>query len=335
VDGLLASRAFVPLLVPHAVTGAAIRRADGRVVASMSDERHYTTPELLAAEERIIELACQPARAPAADCPAVGAALAARPELAGEQAAMVERLASDLGRVSVVVGKAGTGKTYALDAARAAREAAGIPVAGAAVARRAARELEAGSGIVSTSVAGLLADLRRGTAYGIAPRSVVVIDEASLLPTRDLRELLEHVVRADAKLVLVGDHRQLPAIQAGGAFVGLARRLGPIELQENRRQTAGWERDALDMLREGRGREAIQTYAENGRLVVADDAEAVRSALLRDWWRDGDVGDAIMIAFRRADVRDLNRRARELLAAAGRLGDESLRLRCGDVAVGR
>jgi conjugative relaxase-like TrwC/TraI family protein len=334
VDRVLGSQAFVRLLVPGPVEGGVIRRADGGVVSSVPGERLYTTPELLAAEERVIDLATQDAQAPTAVAGAVDRAIGARPRLAHEQAAMVRGITTDPRRVSVVVGKAGTGKTYGLDCARAAWEASGVPVTGAAVARRAARELEEGSGIVSTSVDALLSDLRRGATTAIATRSVVVIDEASLLGTRDLRELLEHVVHADGKLVLVGDDRQLPAIRAGGAFLALARRLGAFELKENRRQVAAWEREALDHLRDGRAPEAIELYAENGRLVVADDAEGVRCALLRDWWRDGDVGDALMIAFRRADVRDLNKRARALRAAAGELGDDPLKLRDCEIAAG-
>jgi conjugative relaxase-like TrwC/TraI family protein len=334
VDRRLSSRAFVRLLVPNTAAGGIIRRADGRVVASMPGEPHYTTPELLAAEERIIEVATAPSEAPAATDAAVDDALKARPSLADEQAHMVRRIATDVRRVSVVVGKAGTGKTYALDAARAAWEGAGIRVAGVAVARRAARELEEGSGIVSTSVAALLADLRTGTSFAILRRSVLVVDEASLLGTRDLAKLMEHVVRADAKLVLVGDDRQLPAIEAGGAFLALARRLGAVELRENRRQVAAWEREALDHLREGEAGEALELYIANGRLIVAEDASAVRGALLRDWWRGGDVGDAIMIAFRRADVRDLNCRARALRAAACELGQDRLNLRDCEIATG-
>ena len=72
---------------------------------------------------------------------------------------MVERLCLDGDGVSVVVGKAGTGKTFALAAAREAWQAAGLPVLGVAVARRAARELEQDAGIASTSVAALLGDL--------------------------------------------------------------------------------------------------------------------------------------------------------------------------------
>ncbi len=334
VDRMLASPTFVPILNAGAQTGDAIRRRDGRLVVAAGSERRYSTPELLATEQRIIAEAAQPAQAPTADPRAVEVVVDERGALADEQATMVRRLTLDPCRVALVVGKAGAGKTFALDAAREAWERSGVTVLGAAVARRAARELEEGAGIVSTSVAALLADLRRGGAYGLRPRSVVVVDEASLLPTRQLAELLGHVVSADGKLVLVGDHRQLPAIQAGGAFRGLALRIGAIELVENRRQTAGWERAALDLLRDGHAGEALRTYAVHDRLVVGEDAVALRQALVGDWWRATGQGDSIMIAFRRADVGDLNERARVLLASAGRLGSTVLSLPEGKFAAG-
>ena len=69
---------------------------------------------------------------------------------------MVERLTGGDRFVQVVIGKAGTGKTFALDAAREAWERSGVQVIGAAVARRAARELQEGAGIESTSLRALL-----------------------------------------------------------------------------------------------------------------------------------------------------------------------------------
>jgi ATP-dependent exoDNAse (exonuclease V) alpha subunit len=131
-----------------------------------------------------------------------------------------------------------------------------VSVIGVAVANRAARELADGAGIRSTSLTSLLLTARR---RGLPGSAVVVLDEASMAPTRALAELVEHVDRAGAKLVLVGDDRQLPAVEAGGAFTALAARGPTIRLCENGRQHEQWERDALDLLRHGDSRRCACT----------------------------------------------------------------------------
>src|SRR6201990_192721 len=120
-----------------------------------------------------------------------------------------------------------------------------------------------------------------------------------MVPTRALAELVDHVDRVGAKLVLVGDDRQLPEIGAGGTFGALARRLPAIELRENRRQVAVWEREALAMLRDGDADGAVRRYAARGRIVADEDGDAVRRRLVADWWSASDPDGAVMIAHRR------------------------------------
>ena len=247
---------------------------------------------------------------------------------------MVRRLTQDGDGVAVVVGQAGAGKTFALAAAREAWEASGRRVYGAALARRAARELQESAGIPSTSVTALLQDLARRPSSTIAPRSVLVVDEAAMVPTRELAQLVDHVRRLDVKLVLVGDHRQLQAIGAGGAFRGLLTRLPVIELKENRRQELQWERDALRLARDGAAREAVQRYDQAGRIEVGEDAAELRQRLVADWWAQRDPGGSLMIAQRRVDVADLNGRAHALMRSAGALGAEEMRVAGAPFSVG-
>ena len=96
-------------------------------------------------------------------------------------------------------------------------------------------------------MAALLANLAKGDK--LPDRCVLVVDEVGMVPTRELAELLDRVNRAAGKLVLVGDDRQLPSIDAGGAFRGLIQRGLAVEPGENVRQANVWERQALDHLR--------------------------------------------------------------------------------------
>ena len=134
--------------------------------------------------------------------------LAERPSLRDEQLDMVGRLTSSGDGVEVVIGKAGTGKTFALDTARAAWERSGIRVQGAALAARAAAELSAGAGITSATLAGLFQGIDRGELV-LGADDVLVVDEAGMVGTRDLHRVVRMASAAGAKIVLVGDPQQL------------------------------------------------------------------------------------------------------------------------------
>ena len=101
-----------------------------------------------------------------------------------------------------------------------------------------------------------------------------------MLGTRQLARLLEIAQKAGAKLVLVGDHCQLPELAAGGTFRALARELTAVRLTENRRQLETWERGALDELRAGDVAAGIDAYSAAGRVTIADTVADQRDALV-------------------------------------------------------
>jgi hypothetical protein len=154
---------------------------------------------------------------------------------------------------------------------------------------------------------------------------VLVVDETGMVDTRRLGRLVHHARLAGAKVVLVGDHHQLPPVEAGGAFAALVERSEGqlIELTANRRQRALWERDTLERLRGGQGGRAgiedlVAEYGRHGRLHLGDTPAEVRVAMVNDWDKARRAGDSVaMIALRRSDVDELNARARALLADDG------------------
>jgi Ti-type conjugative transfer relaxase TraA len=325
-DGWLSSPAVVALSDP-----------DRERAGQPDSELSYSTPEMLAIEQRLVDQALA-RRAEGTGVVArdhIDRALAERPTITAEQSAVVRSLASSGDGVEIVRAAAGTGKTFALDAARTAWEAQGMRVYGCALSARAAAELRDQTGIDATTIARLRRDLQRG--YGLPAGGVLIVDEAGMVGTRQLAEVSEHAAEHRTKLVLVGDDRQLPELHAGGALSGLADRLGARELQEVRRQRSGWDREALSALRDGDIDAWADAYRSRGRIVARPNAGQLRDQLVRDWWqaaRRGGVEGALMLAHRRADVRDLNDRARALMHAAGRLGDEEIAVGDRRFAVG-
>lgn len=250
----------------------------------------YSTPEMLVAEERVLDAARerQGANVARLDARNVDERLTAYPDLSEEQRMMVRRLTTSGDGVKVVRAAAGIGKTYALSAARDLWEDDGVRVYGVALAARAALEMENRAGIDSTTIARFLQDVDQGN--GLAWGSVLVVDEAGMVGTRALDRLVSHTSEVGAKIVLVGDDRQLPEIEAGGVFRSLAEKMGAVELHQVHRQAAEWDRDALVDLRRGDVARWADEYREHGRIVVRPNAYDLRATLVDDWWRAANTG---------------------------------------------
>ena len=153
--------------------------------------------------------------------------------------------------VSVVVAGPGTGKTFCLDSARDAFQRAGYTTIGCALSASAAHQLQQGSGIWSNTIADSQHDLDRGD-IALGPHVALVVDEVGMVGTRQLATLLDHAAAGGAKVVLVGDPKQLPEIDAGGFLAHLAHRDHDVHtLTHNHRQQVDWERDAVDDLAHG------------------------------------------------------------------------------------
>jgi conjugative relaxase-like TrwC/TraI family protein len=292
--------------------------------------QRYSTPELLERERQLVAAAvdrreqrCGQVR------PEVVRLVLERHRSAGQdQAAMVQDVCRSGAGVSVVVGRAGSGKTWALGLAREAFELDGYQVLGTAPTGIATVGLgEEGFSDVRT-VDRLLLDLGKGW-DGLDERTVLVVDEAAMLGTRKLAPLLDHADRAGAKVILVGDDRQFASIDAGGGFRALRLRLGASELTVNRRQVALWEQQALDDVRAGRVEQAIAAYAEHERIRAFEASDERDQTLLNDWFAAQQAGEEpVIYAHRRAQVDRLNLLCQRLRADAGELGAE--RLAVGD-----
>ncbi len=296
-------------------TTQALRSDSGRTVTRVDTGARCSTKELMALERRLVDEALARMGDGTATVPTgmVDAAIDRRPTLAMEQVAMVEELTLGGDGVSVVVAPAGTGKTFALAAAVDAWQSAGVTVHGAALSARAAAELEASTGVASTTLARLVIDLAT-----IQPGDVVIIDEFGMAPTRLVAPIFDRAAEVNAKLVLVGDPRQLPEIGAGGLLSGLASRVPPIELTENRRQRNEWERVALEQLRSGDVGKALTAYQQHDRMRTHETARDAKAYLVDDWLTARAQGtDVIMLASRNADIADLNELAHRHLVVAG------------------
>ena len=340
-DRFLASDAAVPLILDGQRGRAQlVLGIDGRMVRT-GGLATFTTPEILDLEARLLRLTSEPASAASAATPAaVTEALTHRPELSIEQRAMVEAVCTSTAAMLPIVGRPGSGKTYAAEACVAALRAADVPVLGCAVSATAAAELERAAGVPSTTIASLLGRLGRGE-EALVPGTLLLIDEASMVGTRDLARLGHRVHDVGGRVVLVGDPDQHAAVDCGGVFRYLANRTGVLRLVENNRQEDESERLAIEEYRQGRIAGALARYDDAGQVVRCATAGECYDAMVADWyvaWTKGETDP--MIAGPNSTRRALNSRARRLLKAEGHLNGPALmvagrELMAGDLVIAR
>ncbi|MDR6671208.1 Ti-type conjugative transfer relaxase TraA [Rhizobium sp. 1399] len=238
--------------------------------------------------------------------------IAAQEHQSAERDVAIERITGDE-RLSLVVGRAGSGKTTMMKAAREIWEANGFKVVGGALAGKAAEGLEKEAGITSRTLASWQLQWQRGQ-HQLDDKTVFVMDESGMVASRQMADFIAAVDKACAKIVLIGDADQLQPIEAGGAFRKLADAIGYAELGTIWRQRETWMREASMDLAKGDVQKALTAYNERGHIVEAQTKDGAIAALVKDWIQDYDANkSSLILAFMRKDVRALNEQARASL----------------------
>ena len=208
----------VPLMVPELIpVPAELRREDGRSAFEPHRPERYATARQLEREESLLAVARQhggPQLAPAQ----VDRAIAGT-RLDGDQAAAVRSILGSGKRLEVLVGPAGTGKSYTIGAlAQLWRDGFQTDVFGIAVAQNAVQVLRQEGIEHGANVSQFLAAherMRTGSAttedrnrYSLRRNQLVVIDEASMISTVDLSKVVQIATASGAKVLVTGDHRR-------------------------------------------------------------------------------------------------------------------------------
>ncbi len=297
-----------------------LRSKDAVVIGPKDNEVRYTTLEMVKLESRLLTVAGQLRNGafPGLSTTTLNEVYAEHPGLNDEQRAAIAHVGTQ-GGCHLVQGLAGTGKTTMLAAVHAAFQREGYSVFGAAVSAKAARGLEQGSGIPSGTVHALLNHFgasrtqtpvpdRGGHESAVPGRSVLVVDEAAMVGTRQMLQLFEHCAAAGVHIVLIGDHKQLQPIEAGGPFVALTREFGQAEMTTIVRQRDAWARNAVSAMADGHAASVLGEFAARGQLRIAEDQEQAMCELVSDWYRAGaeHPHDHLIVASTLREVRALN-----------------------------
>lgn len=227
----------------------------------------------------------------------------------------------------IIQGSAGAGKSALMDCVGNAYKEVGYKVIGCAIAKSAANNLAEGANIETFTIAKLLKD------KSLTESSILIVDEAGQVSTKDLRKLIDLVDKKHSKLILVGEDKQLDAIEHGGALKHLSQPdvLGTTRVETIKRQREKWARQAVAYFRDGEAGKALQALEERGLLKFAEDAEQTKDLLIEKWneYRiNNPQKKSLLLAQRWKDVMQLNDKVRSILQAEGKIDNEELSIKC-------
>jgi conjugative relaxase-like TrwC/TraI family protein len=231
----------------------------------------------------------------------------------------VEHILTSRDKYVGIQGDAGTGKSTMLGAVRQQAQSEGYEVRGLAKTGKAAEELEKNAGIRSQTIDSFL--LQERDALG--ERQLWVIDEASMVGSRQFRELMIRSEQAEAKVVYVGDHKQEQAIDAGVPFQKLQESgvLKTVEMNEITRQSGEYRETSQDLAARRIDR-AFGRLARTGKInEMPDRAERIKT-IVEDYTGRPDYKDTIIVTARNDDRTELNDSIRKELKSLGRLDEK-------------
>ena len=203
-------------------------------------------------------------------------------ELSYEQRVAI-RIATQAGGLAVIQGRAGAGKSTMLEVVKECYDQEGWKVQGIALAGVAADNLYKESGIESKTIASWLPQ------QGIDARTVVIIDEAGMVGSKQMADVMQKVEQAKAKLILVGDERQLQPIAAGGILHAIDQKVIKIAPENSTvmkniwRQREEWMKETVMLAAQGRTGEALEALEQNKKINFYETTSQARTALVDEY----------------------------------------------------
>jgi conjugative relaxase-like TrwC/TraI family protein len=297
---------------------ARIASGEFRVVAGEKHDsgRRFTTAETIKAEKEIVQT-MQDGRGRAPQLMSVQQAIPlteARPHLNPSQRKVIEEVLTSRDRVQGLQGRAGSGKTSALESIRQGAEQNGYAVEGFAPTSRAARQLR-DAGIDADTLQGFLA--RSRNTNDPAHKHLYMVDESSLASTKQMRDFLAKIGPQD-KVLLIGDTRQHQGVDAGKPFEQLQQAgMQTAQLDQIVRQRDRQLLKAVEHLSKNETEIGVQMLQQQGRVTEIVDPQQRIEAIAKAYAAHPE--NTIIVSPDNASRRAINQAVRQELQPLGLL----------------
>ena len=229
----------------------------------------------------------------------------------------VEHILSSKDRYIGVQGDAGTGKTTMLSTVKEQAESQGYTIRGLSFTGKAASEIQTQAGIKSQTIDSFLASK---DSLNLSGKQLWVVDEASMLGSQKMHEIMKTAEKVDAKIAFIGDIKQLQPVDAGKMFSKLqeTNTLNTVRMSEIQRQKDTNYKDIVKNISERKIDEAFNKLESQNRITEisnrAERLEAIKSDFI-----NRDYKNSIIVTARNADKNDLNQSIRAELQAQNKI----------------
>jgi conjugative relaxase-like TrwC/TraI family protein len=237
---------------------------------------------------------------------------------AGQRQA-AEHILSSKDAIIGVQGDAGTGKTTVLDFVRSEAERAGYDVRGFSFTGKAAEEVTKASGIKSQTIDSFLAQRQEQGMHETGnQKQIWIVDEASMLGSRKMHEFLTWAQEENARVVLVGDVKQLQSVEAGKMFAKLQEHgMETVRMREVQRQKDESYKDIVTSISEKKIDRAVEKMEKQERLHEISDRQERFQAIKDEYMKDPN--RTVVVTSLNRDRNELNQMIRSDLKSQGKL----------------
>lgn len=307
------------------------------------DNYKYTTPEMIDTENRILNYAdlgkgmLKPVASKIeAQVYLDNKKIENKYDLTEGQKRAASLILNTQDRIVSIIGDAGTGKTSGVF--RSVREYVeenelNVKIIGMGPTGRASSAILNEAGIKSHTVDSYL-NLKEKLVFqkehnpdAIAPeKKILIVDEASMLSTKKLDAIIDSAKDDENTIiVLVGDNKQLSAIEQGSMFNRVVENelFETVRMTESLRQKTAHTKEIVELFKDGKIDESFNKLGEYDRLVVNKDINALHEQMVQNYIKDIEQGkDSSMLANTNAERDILNNLSKEGLKEKSLIGQE-------------
>lgn len=240
--------------------------------------------------------------------------------LTNDQRKALEHILTSTDRVIGIQGDAGTGKTTMLNSARIELEKQGYTVRGLSFTGKAAKELQTGAGVESKTLHSFLPQINTPE-FTPSAKEAWFVDEVSMVGSKQMNELVKASEKANARLVFIGDTKQLQAISAGRMFQKLQETgaMKTIRMTETVRQKDEDYKAIVADIAVKRIDRAFEKMEKKNKIYEIVDDRKRHQAIVNEFVSKKDHRNVLVVTPLNKDRNELNSGIRDKLIQRGAL----------------